>query len=107
MKDDYEVIWAGVGPLPGIRSEGWVQKENVLLRGAHASKSFLTRKEMAGAKHVVPADTGIGTRCHIEPIAKGHCRGCARLWPARQLTKKLRLCPECRPGRQRAVRLAA
>ena len=34
---EFEVVWSGRGPIPGIRSEGWAQTRNVLMEQAQSN----------------------------------------------------------------------
>ena len=73
-------------------------------RADYAPKSLLSRKEMANAKHVIPADTGLGSRMLIlEPAQqKVNCRNCGRKYRTR-IAGQMRLCQDCRGGRRKAA----
>ena len=99
----WESIWSGKGSLPWESGHGWEQRYRPDISGARREQ-LLTQQDMQKAKHVLPADTGIGIgSIKATPAAKARCRGCGQLHPVHSLTAKLILCPTCRPGRQRAV----
>jgi len=56
---DYVSIWSGKGAMPHESGKGWEQKYRPDIAGARREQ-LLSQKDMQKAKHVLPADTGIG-----------------------------------------------
>lgn len=99
-----QVVWGGVGPLPGQVCDGtWRQRGVIALLdyapGAQASPS---QREVSAAPLVAgttsPGDTVVTRAPRAE---RGRCRSCYRIMARALLTWRYALCPDCRGGRPR------
>ena len=104
---DYEVTWSGKGAMPHESGKGWEQRYRPEVGRTRHHNELPSQQDMQRARHVLPADTGIGIgSIKARLVEKARCRGCGQWHPVQQLTAKLTLCHGCRAGRQRAVRYA-
>jgi hypothetical protein len=51
---EYEIVWSGRGPIPGINGEGWKYRSNALLDDAPGAEGWPTQEELA--RYTPPSD---------------------------------------------------
>ena len=97
---DYESIWSGKGSLPWESGQGWEQKYRPNISSARREQ-LLTQQDMQQAKHVLPADTGIGIGSIVNKRDKFQC-ACGRV-----VLDRRTVCDRCLSAKRRLRRKRA